>query len=82
MRKVGGGEAVSVYKGPSAEDVMQTVKGAAMDLIGTESLDGDTPLMEAGLDSLAGLTWLAWSAWLGLWDNKLGGGVGSRLNHC
>merc|ERR1712151_224305 len=53
VRKVGGGEAVQVYKGPSAEEVMGTVKGAAMDLIGSESLDADTPLMEAGLDSLA-----------------------------
>jgi aryl carrier-like protein len=53
VRKVGGGEEVAVYKGPSPEDFLQTVKGAAMDLIGTESLDGDTPLMEAGLDSLA-----------------------------
>merc|ERR1711865_1289655 len=53
VRKVGGGEAVQVYKGPSSEEVLQTVKGAAMDLMGAESLDGDVPLMEAGLDSLA-----------------------------
>jgi len=53
VRKTGGGEAVQVYKGPSAEEVLESVKGAAMDLIGSETLDGDTPLMEAGLDSLA-----------------------------
>merc|ERR1719221_2405829 len=53
VRKTGGGEAVQVYKGPSAEEVLDSVKGAAIDLIGTEELDGDTPLMEAGLDSLA-----------------------------
>merc|ERR1712014_450386 len=41
------------YKGPSAEEVLDSVKGAAIDLIGTETLDGDTPLMEAGLDSVA-----------------------------
>merc|ERR1712072_689511 len=49
----GGGEAVSVYKGPTEEEVLDTVKGAALDLIGADELEGDTPLMEAGLDSLA-----------------------------
>merc|ERR1712139_284289 len=49
----GGGEAVQVYKGPSLEEILDTVKGAALDLIGTESLEEDMPLMEAGLDSLA-----------------------------
>merc|ERR1712060_809280 len=49
----GGGEAVQVYKGPSQEEILDQVKGAAMDLIGSDSLEGDMPLMEAGLDSLA-----------------------------
>merc|ERR1711907_242637 len=49
----GGGVMVEVYKGPSAEDILDTVKSAALDLIGTESLEEDMPLMEAGLDSLA-----------------------------
>merc|ERR1711907_605905 len=49
----GGGVMVEVYKGPSAEDILDQVKGAALDLIGTESLEDDMPLMEAGLDSLA-----------------------------
>merc|ERR1711862_636581 len=53
IQKTGGGEAVSVYKGPPPEEIMDTVKGAAIDLIGTDELDGDMPLMEAGLDSLA-----------------------------
>merc|ERR1711972_524361 len=53
VRKVGGGAPVEVYKGPSAEEILEQVKGAAMDLIGSDSLEGDTPLMEAGLDSLA-----------------------------
>merc|ERR1712228_678538 len=53
VQQGGGGEAVSVYKGPPKEEIMDTVKGAAIDLIGTDSLDGDMPLMEAGLDSLA-----------------------------
>merc|ERR1712190_618362 len=53
VKKVGGGAPVEVYKGPSAEEVLEQVKGAAMDLIGSDSLEGDMPLMEAGLDSLA-----------------------------
>merc|ERR1712050_162871 len=53
VKKVGGGAPVEVYKGPSAEEVLDQVKGAAMDLIGSDSLEGDMPLMEAGLDSLA-----------------------------
>merc|ERR1711972_1082188 len=53
VRKVGGGAPVEVYKGPSAEEILEQVKGAAMDLIGSDSLEGDMPLMEAGLDSLA-----------------------------
>merc|ERR1712217_381848 len=53
VKKVGGGAPVEVYKGPSAEEILEQVKGAAMDLIGSDSLEGDMPLMEAGLDSLA-----------------------------
>merc|ERR1712187_719270 len=53
VQQGGGGEAVQVYKGPSAEEILEQVKGAAMDLIGSDSLEGDMPLMEAGLDSLA-----------------------------
>merc|ERR1712013_908973 len=53
VKKVGGGAPIEVYKGPSAEEVLDQVKGAAMDLIGSDSLEGDMPLMEAGLDSLA-----------------------------
>merc|ERR1712048_1323782 len=52
-KKVGGGAPVEVYKGPSAEEILEQVKGAAMDLIGSDTLEGDMPLMEAGLDSLA-----------------------------
>merc|ERR1712050_44910 len=53
VQQGGGGEPVEVYKGPSAEEILEQVKGAAMDLIGSDSLEGDMPLMEAGLDSLA-----------------------------
>merc|ERR1712072_530349 len=49
----GGGVAVQVYKGPSAEEILDSVKSSALDLIGTDSLEEDMPLMEAGLDSLA-----------------------------
>merc|ERR1719326_2751218 len=49
----GTGVAVQVYKGPSLEEIHDSVKSAALDLIGTESLEDDMPLMEAGLDSLA-----------------------------
>merc|ERR1719389_94457 len=44
---------VSVYKGPSADEVKEQARGLALDLIGAESLEADVPLMEAGLDSLA-----------------------------
>merc|ERR1711871_888229 len=49
----GGGQPVEVYKGPPVEEILETVKSAALDLIGTETLEEDMPLMEAGLDSLA-----------------------------
>jgi len=41
------------YQGPSEEMLAATVMDVALSLIGTESLAGDTPLMDAGLDSLA-----------------------------
>merc|ERR1711972_217638 len=44
---------VKVYTGPTTEEVLDTVKGAATDLIGADELETDTPLMDAGLDSLA-----------------------------
>merc|ERR1712178_488848 len=53
VQQGGGGEPIQVYKGPSSEEILDQVKGAAMDLIGSDSLEGDMPLMEAGLDSLA-----------------------------
>merc|ERR1712096_303083 len=61
VKKAGGGggggpkvtREVVTYKGPSVEDIEETVKAAALDLIGTEALEDDMPLMEAGLDSLA-----------------------------
>merc|ERR1712217_288099 len=46
-------DAVAVYTGPAAADIADTVKGAALDLIGSDELESDTPLMDAGLDSLA-----------------------------
>jgi len=45
----GGGD----YEGPSQEMLLSTVNDVALSLIGSESLAGDTPLMDAGLDSLA-----------------------------
>merc|ERR1712196_662760 len=45
--------AVRAYAGPSQEDICATVRGAALDLIGDDQLEDDSPLMEAGLDSLA-----------------------------
>jgi len=41
------------YQGPSEEMLAATVLDVALSLIGSESLAGDTPLMDAGLDSLA-----------------------------
>merc|ERR1712066_505576 len=46
-------DAVAVYSGPAATDIVETIKGAALDLIGSDELESDTPLMDAGLDSLA-----------------------------
>merc|ERR1712039_1028017 len=48
-----GEQAVAVYSGPSVSDISDNVKGAALDLIGSDELEADTPLMDAGLDSLA-----------------------------
>mmetsp|Transcript_138255 Transcript_138255/g.251731 ORF Transcript_138255/g.251731 Transcript_138255/m.251731 type:complete len:858 (+) Transcript_138255:70-2643(+) len=45
--------AVAMYKGPTLDEVMGVATGAALDLIGIEELSPDTPLMDAGLDSLA-----------------------------
>merc|ERR1712217_167354 len=44
---------VATYSGPSVADISENVKGAALDLIGSDELEADTPLMDAGLDSLA-----------------------------
>merc|ERR1711924_79796 len=50
----GGGETtMSVYAGPSSSELTEAIKGAALDLIGSDELPADTPLMDAGLDSLA-----------------------------
>merc|ERR1712196_165020 len=50
----GGGETtMSVYAGPSSSELQEAIKGAALDLIGSDELPADTPLMDAGLDSLA-----------------------------
>lgn len=45
--------AVSKTKGPSLEQIMEQVADIASSLIGSDDLAGDTPLMDAGLDSLA-----------------------------
>merc|ERR1712216_579199 len=45
--------AAPVYKGPSLEEIVQEVQSTALELIGDEELGMDTPLMDAGLDSLA-----------------------------
>jgi aryl carrier-like protein len=43
---------VKVYKGPSLSDIKESVKQAALDMIGADSLASDDALMDAGLDSL------------------------------
>jgi tetratricopeptide (TPR) repeat protein/acyl carrier protein len=48
-----GGGGAGDYEGPSQEMLLSTVNDVALSLIGSESLAGDTPLMDAGLDSLA-----------------------------
>jgi len=53
VKQKGAGVAVEVYKGPSAKEILDTVKTTALDLMGQESLEDDAALMEAGLDSLA-----------------------------
>jgi tetratricopeptide (TPR) repeat protein/acyl carrier protein len=49
----GEGDGAGDYEGPSQEMLLSTVNDVALSLIGSESLAGDTPLMDAGLDSLA-----------------------------
>lgn len=49
----GAGEGAGDYDGPTQEMLLSTVNDVALSLIGSESLAGDTPLMDAGLDSLA-----------------------------
>merc|ERR1711862_1025796 len=49
----GAGEGAGEYDGPTQEMLLSTVNDVALSLIGSESLAGDTPLMDAGLDSLA-----------------------------
>merc|ERR1712139_157367 len=44
---------VAVYDGPSREELVEAVKSTGLDLMGADDLDNDTPLMDAGLDSLA-----------------------------
>merc|ERR1712176_1706598 len=46
-------DAVAIYSGPSAQEVLDTVKQSALDLIGADDLAAEEPLMDAGLDSLA-----------------------------
>jgi len=43
----------SKMQGPNVEQIMEQVQDIASSLIGTDELAGDTPLMDAGLDSLA-----------------------------
>jgi len=45
--------AIQEYQGPTMEDLVATISDVALSLMGVESLAGDTPLMDAGLDSLA-----------------------------
>jgi len=49
----GGEGAIGAYEGPNLEDLVATIQDVALSLMGVESLAGDTPLMDAGLDSLA-----------------------------
>lgn len=44
---------LAVYKGPTLDDIVDVVKGAALDLIGSDELTAEEPLMDAGMDSLA-----------------------------
>lgn len=43
----------AVYTGPSKDEIEEAVKSIALELVGDEAIDNDTPLMDAGLDSLA-----------------------------
>merc|ERR1739838_222492 len=42
-----------VYSGPAKDEIAETVKQLAVEMIGSDSLAGDDALMDAGLDSLA-----------------------------
>merc|ERR1712185_802694 len=53
VQEEGASDAVAVFTGPEAAAIVETIKGAALDLIGSDDLESDTPLMDAGLDSLA-----------------------------
>lgn len=41
------------YQGPNLQEVSEVITATALNLIGIDSVDEDTPLMDAGLDSLA-----------------------------
>merc|ERR1711994_950799 len=45
--------AAAVYNGPTEDMLLAQVNEVALSLIGNESIMADTPLMDAGLDSLA-----------------------------
>lgn len=45
--------ALAEYQGPTLEDLVATITDVALSLMGVDDLEGDTPLMDAGLDSLA-----------------------------
>mmetsp|Transcript_85764 Transcript_85764/g.135454 ORF Transcript_85764/g.135454 Transcript_85764/m.135454 type:complete len:658 (-) Transcript_85764:98-2071(-) len=44
---------VKLYEGPSLDELKDGVKATALDLIGADGIEYDSPLMDAGLDSLA-----------------------------
>merc|ERR1719469_1677660 len=43
----------AVYDGPTADILQATITDVALSLMGVDELHQDTPLMDAGLDSLA-----------------------------
>merc|ERR1719229_1886956 len=44
---------VAAYQPPDAETVRQHVHGLVRNMTGSDDIDGETPLMESGLDSIA-----------------------------